>query len=84
MIAATDPVSDLGDILEQHECGFKVISGDEDAYIKIVRQIASNSQLAEMMKINAKKLLTEKFSVEISTSLIISKLNKNRIVVKSY
>lgn len=74
VISATDKVSDIGDILEENNCGIKVISGDlERMNVAIDKIICSNN--LEQMGENSWKLLIDKFNVSISYRLIVEKYN---------
>lgn len=72
ILVATDPNTDIGDIIEKNNCGFKVLSGDQkDMQTKINKLLASNlCNLAE----NGKQLLYNDYTVDTSYNLISSKL----------
>lgn len=72
VLAATDPNTDIGDIIEANNCGFKVLAGDQkEMQAKLNKLLTSNlSNLAE----NGKKLLFDNYTVDKSYDLIINKL----------
>ncbi|MGV0947247.1 glycosyltransferase family 4 protein [Empedobacter falsenii] len=72
VLAATDPNTDIGDIIEANNCGFKVLAGDQkEMQAKLNKLLTSNlSNLAE----NGKKLLYDNYTVDKSYDLIINKL----------
>ena len=74
VIAATDSNTDIGDIIEEANCGYKVISGDLMRMDKVIKQIVKNNNLEEMGK-NGWKLLQSNYLVDHSYQLIINKLN---------
>jgi glycosyltransferase involved in cell wall biosynthesis len=58
-------VTDIGgssEIIENGSNGFLIKPGDADRIIKIVRQIRIDSALAEKIKTNARKTITDKFN----------------------
>ena len=75
VIAATDPISDIGDVLEQNNCGFKVISGDIKKMQSVIEEIVSNEENYKQMKENAWILLQKEYRVERSYNLIKDKIN---------
>lgn len=72
VLAATDPNTDIGDIIEDANCGFKVLAGDQnDMQAKISILLATN--LVEMGD-NAEKLLMNEYLVDRSYQLIMDKI----------
>ena len=74
VIAATDSNSDIGDIIEKANCGYKVISGDIMRMDNVITQIVKNNNLEEMGN-NGWKLLQSNYLVDHSYQLIINRLN---------
>ena len=74
VLAATDPNTDIGTIIENNGCGFKVLSGNQDEMqYKLNKLLASDlKQLGE----NAKQLLMKEYQVERSYGLIVEKVRK--------
>lgn len=72
VLAATDSNTDIGNIIESNNCGFKVLAGDQkDMQNKLNKLLASDLyNLAE----NGKKLLYDNYTVDKSYDLIINKL----------
>ena len=75
VIAATDPNSDVGDILEAYKCGCKVISGDSQKMQAAIESIISNEIKYNQMKENAVNLLQKEYHVGRSYTLIKEKIN---------
>ncbi|MBS1549849.1 MAG: glycosyltransferase family 4 protein [Bacteroidetes bacterium] len=73
IIAATDPNTDLGNIIENAKCGYKVLSGNQEEMQTKIMAVLENDlhSLAE----NGKKLLYENYTVQFSYDLIKEKLN---------
>ncbi|MGJ1194865.1 glycosyltransferase family 4 protein [Sphingobacterium spiritivorum] len=71
VISATDPNTDVGDVIQQADCGFKVISGDSMSMQNCITMILDENLRKEMSK-NAKNLLYNHYTVENSYNLIIS------------
>lgn len=74
VIAATDEVTDLGDILEANKCGFKVRAGDIVNIHKVIDEICSNEEMYEIMCKNAMDLLHKEYTVDRSYSRIKNKI----------
>lgn len=72
VIAATDPNTDVGDIIEKANCGYKVISGNQVQMQQKILKIL-NSDL-KMLGNNAEDLLEKEYKVDRSYHLIIDKL----------
>ncbi|HTO14690.1 MAG TPA: glycosyltransferase family 4 protein [Edaphocola sp.] len=72
IIAATDAFTDIGTIIEEHNCGYKVLAGDKaDMKEKVESLLQQN---LEEMGENAYNLLINNYTVEISYQKIIEKL----------
>jgi glycosyltransferase involved in cell wall biosynthesis len=73
VIAATDPNTDIGDIIEEAKCGYKVSAGDQTEMQKKIIAIL-NCDLKKLGD-NAINLLNRKYTVEKSYMLIMNKLS---------
>jgi glycosyltransferase involved in cell wall biosynthesis len=72
VLAATDPNTDIGSIVEQAKCGYKVLAGDqEDMQGKIKDILVAN--LVELGS-NAEKLLMDEYHVDRSYQLIMNRI----------
>lgn len=74
VIAATDSNTDIGDIIEKANCGFKVLSGDSIRMNQAITQLIENNKL-EMIGNNAWSLLQSNYLVDYSYQLITNKIN---------
>lgn len=76
ILAATDPNTDIGDIVERYSCGYKVMAGNQIEMQEKINLLINNnfSQLGE----NSFLLLKEKYVVDISYNLI-----KDKVILKS-
>ncbi|MFL9835647.1 glycosyltransferase family 4 protein [Chryseobacterium terrae] len=72
VIAATDPNTDIGNIIEEAECGYKVLAGNQKEMQEKL-QLLLNTDLKEMGE-NAGKLLFNKYTVDQSYHLIIKEI----------
>ena len=74
VLVCTDPVSDMGRIVEANGCGWYVPSNDVDAFVAKVKKICSmpNRELVEM-GINGNKLLKRDYDAEKVANDIILK-----------
>jgi glycosyltransferase involved in cell wall biosynthesis len=74
VIAATDPNTDIGDVLEKNKCGYKVFAGDISNMHKVIDEIDSNKDNYDQMSENAWGLLQREFKVDYSYQLIKNRL----------
>jgi glycosyltransferase involved in cell wall biosynthesis len=74
IIAATDLNSDIGDVIENNGCGFKVASEDLTKMLHCVDALIENNAYFCQMQENAWQLLQNEYLVERSFNLIIDKL----------
>ncbi|SHM94040.1 glycosyltransferase family 4 protein [Flavobacterium xinjiangense] len=75
VIAATDSNTDLGDVLEKHKCGFRVLAGDILNMNKVIDEICCNEDRYIQMSEDALRLLNKEYKVDYSYSLIKNKIN---------
>ena len=75
IIAATDRNSDIGDVVEGNNCGFKVLSGDQTQMQTVIGKILSDEENYTKMKENAWNLLQKEYQVARSFNLIKAKIN---------
>ncbi len=71
VLAATDPNSDVGDVVEKAGCGYKVISGDIDTMNRRIDELIEQLNQGNELGDNAWKLLQEEYLVERSYEGII-------------
>ncbi len=74
VIAATDCNTDIGDIIETANCGFKVLSGDTNKMNQVIAELIDNNKL-EIMGKHAWSLLQSKYIVDYSYQSIINRIN---------
>lgn len=72
VIAATDCNTDIGDIIENNSCGYKVISGNQ-AEMQTKLKYILNEDLQKLGS-NAEKLLNAEYLVDKSYNLIVEKI----------
>lgn len=72
VLCATDEVCDMGDIVEEWDCGIKTLHGDINSFIKAVEKIARDEELRINMSRNARKLLEEKYTAKHSYKIIMN------------
>lgn len=73
VIAATDPNTDIGDIIYEAGCGYKVLSGDLRKMKEVVEQLVSTDDLSKMGQ-NGWDLLQDKYLVDNSYRLVIDRI----------
>lgn len=70
VLAATDPNTDVGDVVESAGCGYKVLSGDMEAMNKRIDELITNLEKGNEMGERAWQLLQREYLVERSYQLI--------------
>ncbi|RST26679.1 glycosyltransferase family 4 protein [Chryseobacterium lacus] len=74
VIAATDPNTDIGDIIEKHGCGYKVPSGDRDRMVTVV-DLLMDVDLAQYRQ-PCKNLLESEYHTRRSYDIIMKWFHK--------
>jgi len=74
VIAATDPNTDIGKVIEENGCGRWVLSGNSEGMQTALRELSTNDLVYDVMKENAYALLNREYKVERSFDLITNKL----------
>ena len=72
VIAAIDPNTDIGDIIEKANCGYKVIAGNQNEMQSKLQAILNDD--LDVLGNNAKNLLLSKYTVDKSYDLIMEKI----------
>jgi len=75
VLAATDLNTDIGNVIEDNKCGYKVISGDANGMLRAIENILCSDTNFNQMKENAWDLLQKEYNVERSYNLIKEKVN---------
>ncbi|MFV0235103.1 glycosyltransferase family 4 protein [Empedobacter stercoris] len=73
IIAATDSNTDIGDIIEQNNCGKKVIAGDIEQMLNVINELLEED--LKKYEQNCINLLNNEYLVERSYQIIISHFN---------
>lgn len=71
VLAATDPNTDIGDLIENANCGYKVLSGNQDEMQFKLSKLLFEDNLEELGN-NAYALLRKEYLVDRSYNLIIN------------
>lgn len=72
ILFATDPVTDVGRIVEENGCGFWVESGQLDEFNSKIAFFVNHREAIPAMQKNAFKLLSEQYEVSVTYKAIIS------------
>ncbi|MBW7676626.1 glycosyltransferase family 4 protein [Chryseobacterium chendengshani] len=72
VLAATDPNTDMGDIVEKAQCGYKVFAGNQDDMQTKLGDLLQDD--LKKLGDNAEKLLMDEYLVERSYNLIMEKI----------
>lgn len=70
IIAATDPNTDIGDIIEQNSCCFKVSAVNIIQMINVINELISSD--FKLLEANCEKLLMKEYLVDFSYQYIIN------------
>ena len=71
IIAAVDKVTDIGDVIEEANCGAKAFNGDINSFNRAVEKIIASEENRKIMGQNGYKLLLEKYTTKKSYETII-------------
>lgn len=71
VIACTDKASDIGEIVEKADCGFKVASGDLLLFQKVISKVFSEPSLLNVYSENSRKLFLKEYVSLLSYQTII-------------
>jgi hypothetical protein len=74
VITATDSNTDIGDIIEIANCGFKVLSGNTIRMNQVIAELIDKKNL-EVKGNNAWSLLQSNYLVDYSYQLIANKIS---------
>lgn len=74
VITAIDSNTDIGDIIENANCGFKVLSYDTNRMNQVIAELMDNNKF-EIMGNNSWSLLQSNYIVDYSYQLIMNKFN---------
>lgn len=74
VIAATDPNTDIGAIIEKAKCGYWVISGDNEMMQNAIKAVG-DAENCKTMGANGWQLLQREYKVEYSYELIQKRVN---------
>ena len=72
VISATDPNTDIGDIIAEHGCGYKVLAGDRDGMVHAVNKLVHADLTA--YQVNCRMLLEREYPVSRSFMLIMNRV----------
>lgn len=75
VIAATDPNTDIGKIIEANGCGFGVLAGDKTAAQNAIAQLCDNEKV-NIMGGNAYRLLHDEYLTDRSYETIVKHINR--------
>lgn len=82
VLCATDSVTDVGDIVEEWNCGIKTLHGDINGFIQVVDKLANHEELRINMSRNARKLLEGKYTVKHSYEIIMKHFEEENSYVQ--
>ena len=76
VVAATDPSTDVGDIIQMAGCGYKVLAGDINRMIEVIDRLAIKDNLLDMGE-RGWELLQKSYLVDYSYQLVVNRMKKN-------
>ncbi len=73
VISATDKNTDVGDVIEEAKCGYKVLAGNQKDMQNKINKILNEDDLKELSD-NSYSLLLDKYTVDKSYKLILNRM----------
>ena len=80
MIAGTDAGSDMGDIVAEAGCGYKVISGDLTGFKIIISNLIAMPGILQQKSVNARSLFESEYTAAKGYTVIMKNLATLRAV----
>ena len=71
ILSCTDLSTDVGDIIEEYNCGIKTEHGNVFAFIEAINRLTNDEELRKIMGSNAFKLLEKRYTSERSYEIIM-------------
>src|SRR5699024_10422813 len=81
VLAATDPNTDLKDVLNESKSGFWCESKDVDPFIDSAKKLAGNSELRKKMGRNGRRYLEKNYNIKDTVDILLKHLNGDEINV---
>jgi glycosyltransferase involved in cell wall biosynthesis len=76
VIACTDEASDVGDVVKEAYCGFKVISGDIAGFKAVIENVEALTDNLIVKSANARSLFEKSYTTEKSYSVIMNHIKQ--------
>ena len=83
VLASINPGNDLVDLLHESHAGLCVPNGDDEQLCYAALQLADDANLRNSMKINARRLLEQRFSVGSAVDHVFEHLSQARVLSSS-
>ncbi len=83
VLASVNPGNDLFELLQGSHAGLCVPNGNDEQLYRAALQLADDIKLRNSMKINARRLLEQRFSVDIAVDHIFEHLSQARVLSPS-
>lgn len=77
VLAATDKVSDLKEVIEKSQCGEWVWSGDADGFVEKIMEMTKSKNLLQQGR-NGRNYIIDNFNVKHSVKIIENYFNRKR------
>lgn len=77
VLAATDKVTDIKELIEDSNCGMWTWSGDKEGFVSAIREMATNQNLLEMGK-NGRNYAEENFNLKKSVNILESHITTTK------
>jgi glycosyltransferase involved in cell wall biosynthesis len=79
VIACTDAASDVGDVVAEAGCGFKIISGDLVQFDAVVQIFSGDPKARRSLAMNARKLFEERYTTSSSYAEINNSITNKHL-----
>ena len=74
VIACTDAVSDVGDIVEEAGCGYKIISGDLTGFKTVISNLIAMPGILQQKSVNARSLFEREYTTAKGYDMIMKSI----------
>jgi glycosyltransferase involved in cell wall biosynthesis len=71
VIACTDPVTDMGDIIQRAGCGYKVLSGDIQGFNAAIKKLTATPGILPEKSANARSLFEKEYTTAKAYSVLM-------------
>ena len=79
VIACTDKISDIGDIIVSEGCGFKILSGNIREFKDTIHYALNSPEMIKTKSVNSRNLFEKSFTINQSYQIIMNRWYPSQI-----